>query len=184
MAKTPTSVYSHIPNGITIVRLVLAVAFPFIPESWHLSVIAIALASEFLDGFIARLCGWTSYLGQVLDPVADKFFFFSVAVTWMWMGKLTFVQWLLLGSRDLGVSLITVGLAIAGRIRSVKSIKAQWLSKLTTVLQYAALLAVLFEITEPIWVLCIATAATGTLAVIQYGFIIRKRLSLADEPQS
>lgn len=177
MAETPSSVYSRIPNGITIVRLLLAFAFPFIPESWHLTVIAIALASEFLDGFIARLGGWTSYLGQVLDPIADKFFFFSVAVTWMWMGKLTFAQWLLLGSRDLGVLLITVGLAIAGRIRSVRSIKAQWLSKLTTVLQYAALLAVLLQYTEPLWALCIASASIGTLAVIQYGFIIRKRLS-------
>ena len=76
MAETQSSIYSHIPNGITIVRLILAIAFPFLPEGWHFTVIAIALASEFLDGFIARLCGWTSYLGQVLDPIADKFFFF------------------------------------------------------------------------------------------------------------
>lgn len=177
MAETSSSVYSHIPNGITIARLILAIAFPFLPESWHLEVIAVALVTEFLDGFIARLCVWTSYLGQVLDPIADKFFFFSVAVTWMWMGKLTFLQWLLLGSRDLGVLFITIGLALAGRIRSVKSIKAQWLSKLTTVLQYAALLAVLLAIAEPLWILCIATAITGTLAVIQYGFIIRGRLT-------
>ena len=83
MAETQSSIYSHIPNGITILRLILAIAFPFLPESWHFTVIAIALASEFLDGLIARLCGWTSYLGQVLDPIADKFFFFSVAVTWL-----------------------------------------------------------------------------------------------------
>ncbi len=177
MAETQSSIYSHIPNGITIVRLILAIAFPFLPEGWHFTVIAVALASEFLDGFIARLCGWTSYLGQVLDPIADKFFFFSVAVTWMGMGKLTLVQWILLGSRDLGVLLITVGLAFAGRICEVRSIKAQFLSKLTTVLQYGALLAALLDYTEPLWPLCIATSIIGTIAAIQYGFIIRKKLS-------
>ena len=177
MAETQSNIYSHIPNGITIVRLILAIAFPFLPENWHLTVIIIASVTEFLDGFIARLFGWTSYLGQVLDPIGDKLFFFSVAATWMWMGKLTIVQWVLLGSRDLGVFFITVGLAFAGHIRNVKSIKAQFLSKLTTVFQYGALLAVLLNFTEPLWALCIATAVIGSIATIRYGFIIRKKLS-------
>ncbi|MEC7906121.1 MAG: CDP-alcohol phosphatidyltransferase family protein [Verrucomicrobiota bacterium] len=181
MAEIQSSIYSHIPHGITIVRLILAIVFPFLPEGWHLTVIAIALASEFLDGFIARLFGWTSYLGQIIDPVADKFFFFSVAIPWVWMGKLTLIQWILLGSRDLGMLFITMGVALVGRIRKVKSIKAQFLSKLTIVLQHAGLLAVMFAITEPLWGLCIATAITGTLAVIQYGFILRKRLSQTEE---
>ena len=177
MAEIQSRICSNIPNGITIVRLILAIAFPFLPVGWHFTVVVMALASEFLDGFIARLFGWTSYLGKVLDPIADKFFFFSVAVTWIWIGKLTLVQSILLGSRDLGVLLITVGLVFAGRIREVRLIKTQFLSKLTTVLQYGALLAILLDYNEPLWPLCSAAATIGTIAAIQYGFIIRKNLS-------
>ena len=72
----PTNFFAQIPNPITAVRLVLAFLFPFLPESWHLGVIAIALISEFLDGFVARLLKAESYLGQVFDPIADKVFFF------------------------------------------------------------------------------------------------------------
>ena len=70
------------------------------------SLILAGLASEFLDGFIARLCNWTSYLGQVLDPIADKLFVLSVSLTWIALGKLTLLQWLLFALRDFGPFLV------------------------------------------------------------------------------
>ncbi len=60
----PTNFFALIPNAITAVRLVLAFLFPFLPESWHLGVIAIALLSEFLDGFV----GATTQCGKLPRP--------------------------------------------------------------------------------------------------------------------
>jgi phosphatidylglycerophosphate synthase len=66
-----TSALRHIPNAITSVRIIVAAIFPFCPEQMHIGLIGLGLATEFLDGFTARLFNWSSYLGQILDPVAE-----------------------------------------------------------------------------------------------------------------
>ncbi len=170
----PTNFIAQIPNAITAVRLVLAFLFPFLPESWHLSVIAIALLSEFLDGFVARLLNAKSYFGQVFDPIADKVFFFSVALTWTLMEKLSLVQWVLLGARDIGVILVALGIAVAGRAGIVQPIKAQFLSKLATTLQYVVMGCILFDIAKPVSILITLTAITGCIAVAEYIYLLRK----------
>jgi len=170
----PTNFFALIPNAITAVRLVLAFLFPFLPESWHLGVIAIALLSEFLDGFVARLLNAESYLGQVFDPIADKVFFFSVALTWTLMEKLSLTQWALLGARDIGVILVALGIAVTGHAGSVKSIKAQFLSKLATTLQYLVMGCILFDVLKPVSILITLTAITGCIAVAQYIYLLRK----------
>lgn len=158
----------HIPNTLTWCRIALAAAFPFAPESWHLSIVILAGITEFLDGFLARVFHWSSYFGQVLDPIADKLFFLSVSLTWVWLGKLSLLYWLLLSTRDFGVLFIVIALSLTGRIRRVKSLKSQLLSKLTTVLQYVAVLAILFAIYQPIFVLVHVAALLGVMATIQY----------------
>jgi len=73
-------------------RIGIAAIFPFCPESYHVMLIVAGLATEFLGGFIARLFNWTSYLSQVLDPIADKLLVLSVSLTWIWLGKITVRQ--------------------------------------------------------------------------------------------
>ena len=173
-ANQQESLLRHIPNGITCIRILIAAIFPFCPESIHLELILFGLATEFLDGFIARLCNWTSYLGQNLDPLADKLFVLSVSLTWVWMGKLTVVQWLLLGIRDFGVLFILIALALLGKIRSVKSFKARLPSKLTTVFQYLVFLLVLLGNQELLMPMVLITAAIGLVALIHYVTILKR----------
>ncbi|OFX05084.1 MAG: CDP-diacylglycerol--glycerol-3-phosphate 3-phosphatidyltransferase [Alphaproteobacteria bacterium RIFCSPHIGHO2_12_FULL_63_12] len=66
-------------NMLTIARIALIVPFAamfFISAPWALTVafalFAIAAATDFLDGRIARARGETSALGAALDPLADK----------------------------------------------------------------------------------------------------------------
>jgi len=171
-----TGVWRHIPNGITSLRIVIAAIFPFSPESAHLFLILAGLATEFLDGFIARLGNWTSYLGQVLDPVADKLFVLSVSVTWIVMAKVTLLQWLLFALRDFGVFFIFLGLLLMGKVGTVKSVKARFPSKLTTALQYLLFLLVLTNNTQLLMPLAMLTAATGLIATVQYAHLIRLSL--------
>lgn len=166
--ETTATAYRHIPNALSWCRIGLAVAFPFSPESWHLAIIAAAAITEFLDGFLARLFHWTSYFGQVLDPIADKLFFLAVCLTWVWLGKLSFIDWLLLSTRDFGVLFIVIALSLTGRIRTVRSLKAQLLSKITTVLQYAVVLAILLTIYQPVLALVYLAAVIGAIATMQY----------------
>ena len=170
--QRPT-VLRHIPNGITSLRIVIAAVFPFAPESAHLLLILAGLATEFLDGFIARLGNWTSYLGQVLDPIADKLFVLSVSVTWIVLGKVTLVQWLLFALRDFGVFFIFLGLLAIGKISSVKSVKARFPSKLTTALQYLLFLLVLTDNFQLLTPLALLTAGTGFVATLHYAYLIQ-----------
>ena len=171
--KQNPSILRHIPNAITSVRLVVAAVFPFCPESSHLLLVGLGLATEFLDGFTARAFKWTSYLGQILDPVADKLFVLSVSLTWVWLGKLTVMLWLLLGLRDFGVLFIFLALIGLGKIRSVRSVEARMPSKMTTAFQYLVFLLVLTESTQYLTPLALLTAATGLIATAHYAYLLR-----------
>ena len=66
----------HLPNLITISRLVLVVPAGVLllreHYAWALAVIAIAGLSDFVDGQLARRFDSRSRFGEMADPLADK----------------------------------------------------------------------------------------------------------------
>lgn len=68
--------WSQIPNIITLLRILLVVPTGWLlwsaryPEA--LTLMAIAGASDALDGALARRYQWSSDFGATMDPVADK----------------------------------------------------------------------------------------------------------------
>jgi CDP-diacylglycerol--glycerol-3-phosphate 3-phosphatidyltransferase len=65
------------PNAITLSRLVLVPPIAWLvyhdgPITWLLALVLVALATDFLDGFVARRTGTVSEWGKVLDPLVDK----------------------------------------------------------------------------------------------------------------
>jgi cardiolipin synthase len=67
-----------------------------VPVAWLLArgdytqtlwLFAIAAASDGLDGFLAKRFGWTSELGKVLDPLADKLLLVTVFIVLATIGK-------------------------------------------------------------------------------------------------
>lgn len=77
------------PNVITFVRLLLVpvMVWLLLEELYGtaLAVFVTAAASDVLDGFLARRFQQQSYLGAVLDPVADKLMVVCTAVTLTWL---------------------------------------------------------------------------------------------------
>lgn len=69
----------NIPNTVTIVRIfmipILVVVF-YLPFEKHLlvaaGIFALAAATDWVDGYLARRLGQMTKLGAFLDPVADK----------------------------------------------------------------------------------------------------------------
>lgn len=166
----------HLPNGITSLRILIAVVFPLVPETFHPWLIFAGLASEFLDGFVARWFGWTSYLGQVLDPIADKLFVLSISLTWIWLDKLALWQWLLLAARDFGVLFIFLALLMTGKVRKVRSVSARLPSKITTALQYLVFLVILSGTPALLTPLALVTAVVGFAATVQYVGLVRQSM--------
>lgn len=74
-----------LPNALTILRIILVapLAWTLFRDEYALSLLlfALAAATDAADGLLAKLCGWTSELGKVLDPVADKLLFLVVFVS-------------------------------------------------------------------------------------------------------
>lgn len=72
---------ADIPNLLTLSRMVLLpvmVVLFLIPKAWAawtvLALYAPAAATDYLDGYFARLYNQTSKVGVFLDPIADKLF--------------------------------------------------------------------------------------------------------------
>ena len=65
-----------IPNIISVLRILLTipVVFFLLEHEYTLALVLFAVAgfSDGLDGFLAKHYGWTSRLGGLLDPLADK----------------------------------------------------------------------------------------------------------------
>jgi CDP-diacylglycerol--glycerol-3-phosphate 3-phosphatidyltransferase len=141
-----TSIW-NLPNLLTLSRfpmaaiLFLLIAFKQWP--WCLAVFLVAAVTDWLDGFLARKWNMTSALGRSLDPLADKVltcgaFIFLIPFGWTetdyWMPP-----W--------GVAVVVCRELIISTLRGyLESLGAKfgadWLGKVKTVLQFAALIAI------------------------------------------
>ena len=95
----------HIPNIITLARIPMAVALPFVQSSpaifWTLYLLC--GLSDVLDGALARATGTVSRLGERLDTIADIVFvavwmvLFIPAINvgrwlWIWTGVIALIK--------------------------------------------------------------------------------------------
>lgn len=82
--------FATIPNLICVLRIALTVPIVLLLAEGRygptLLLFAIAAVSDALDGYLAKTFGWTSELGKVLDPLADKLLLVSVFITLAWVG--------------------------------------------------------------------------------------------------
>jgi cardiolipin synthase len=80
----------HLPNIICLVRI--ALTWPIIVLLAHnradlaLALFTVAAISDGLDGWLAKRFGWTSNIGRLLDPLADKILLVFVFVFATWLG--------------------------------------------------------------------------------------------------
>jgi phosphatidylglycerophosphate synthase len=159
--------WSWFPNALTVLRLLLGMAFPLLPSSSWIWVCAVAGATEFFDGYLSRLWDVESDMGRYLDPVADKVFVMSVMLTFVAFDRVTIVELLLVGVRDIVVALGLLTLAILSRTDEIRACAPRPIGKLTTWFQFAFLLTLLLAEGAPAWLLY-ATALMSTAAAGDY----------------
>lgn len=135
-------------NVLSLSRAGFALAFlqfnPFI----RLGAIIFAMASDFLDGYIARRQKTTTQLGAILDPVMDKFFVFFAGGVFFLEGKLAAWQLGTLLARDLSLCMFGLYLGLVKGWKDYEC-KAIWWGKLTTALQFFILIGLTFSYSFP-----------------------------------
>jgi phosphatidylglycerophosphate synthase len=154
-----------VPNLVSAARIPLALAFlAFDQRLVRLLLIAAAGLTDFADGWLARRGRGTS-LGAVLDPITDKVFLVTALISMAVNGPVNAVELLVLLARDLAVA---VGFTIVVLRRAPMRLSARMPGKVVTVLQLAALVALVLL---PDWkqVVVAVVGAASAVAVLDYG---------------
>lgn len=170
-----------VPNSLSVARLLLGLAFPWVPADWRLAVVVVAAVSDLLDGLVARWLDAESSAGRLLDPVADKVFVLALVGTLLAEGTLHPLWALGLATRDV-VVLIGLGYVIARRQWAVgRRMRPSWLGKGTTAAQFAVLLVLVIWNAAPVWLLA-AVTALSLAAAIDYARTFRASLAEQTPP--
>jgi cardiolipin synthase len=131
---------------ITVLRVIMVVpvGYLLLHERYGEALLLFAVAglSDALDGYLAKRNGWTSWLGAVLDPLADKFL---LMVSFLALGMLKLLPvWLvaLVIARDV---IIVAGATAYHFLIARTSADPTLLSKLNTFAQIVLVLCVVAE---------------------------------------
>ena len=128
----PVPSWLSLANGVSLLRMGLTPvsAHAVFANRWHLAavVFAVAVASDLLDGFLARCRGTASPLGQLLDHTADAVF---VAVT-LWAIAYTEALTrtdLVPGILPLFIALAFLQYLLDSKALAGKPLRASWLGR-------------------------------------------------------
>ncbi len=147
MNKTSAAVLKHLPNLITLARMALipwiALALYEARYAEAFALFALAVLSDGVDGFLARRYGWTSRLGAILDPLADKGMILAALLALVMAGVLPAWLFALLLVRDLSIVALATHYNFFVRRGFVP--RPSILGKLHTVLVAALILVVILE---------------------------------------
>jgi cardiolipin synthase len=190
------SPWRHLPNALTGLRIVLVVPLVWLIREKHfdaaLLVAAGAGASDALDGFLAKRYGWQTWLGGMLDPIADKLLLIACFISLGIIGAHpSWLTWLVVGRDVVIVAGATVYHAYIGRV----SAQPTPLSKLTTCIQIAYVLAQLMQQTTwfalppaslaaLIALTAICTVASGLQYVLVWSLKARREVRARDSAKT
>lgn len=165
-----------LPNLLCLLRI--ALIWPVVTSigrgqyTHTLALFALAAFTDGLDGFLAKRFHWTSELGRLLDPMADKLLLIAVFLAGSWHGLIPPLLTALAVARDLTIGLGALVYRVGwGALRGRPTLS----SKLNTLAQVCYVLAVFAHarFNQPgvvvLWVLAGLTACT--LLVSGYGYV-------------
>ncbi len=170
----------HLPNLISALRivLVLPLAWFLLQHDFDIALLLVFIAgmSDALDGFLAKHYGWTSALGSVLDPLADKLL---LVVTFLSLGYLALVPaWLVVAVLARDIIIVTGGVAYyvsIGRFDMAPTLISKLNTLMQLVLVFGVVLAQVFDfprmwmIEIGVWIVLATTVLSGIDYVWTWG---------------
>lgn len=148
---------NQIPNIISLLRMFMVppVVWLLLQAEYGFALLLFAIAgiSDALDGYLAKRYHWSSRLGSILDPLADKLLLVSAYLTLGWLSQIPVWLVVLVVGRDL----VIVSGAIIYHFRFGRFDFAPTLpSKLNTLAQILLILSVLLThslLPLPSWII-------------------------------
>ncbi len=161
----------RVPGLLSLARLPLAAAFPFAlarPVA-ALAVLIAAGISDVLDGWYARRFAQVTPTGTALDPVTDKIFVLTVAISLVVRGLLLPTEVVILSTREIAEAPLVAWIALSQHARRQRAHQpaANLLGKIATCFQFAAVTAAVFRAPH-LHVLVAAAGIAGVFAAVGY----------------
>ena len=170
----------NLPNVLTLLRIlavpvVVVALLDGTPNGDMLAAVVFALAAltDGLDGYIARSRDSVTTFGKLMDPLADKLLITAALISLVSLDRLPAWVAMVIIAREFAIT----GLRSIAADRGVV-IAASWMGKVKTVLQIAAVFALIIFNPAPLWVdilMYVALAAT-VISGFDYFFGLRKRI--------
>ncbi|CAM3459940.1 CDP-alcohol phosphatidyltransferase family protein [Marinicrinis lubricantis] len=159
----------NLPNLLTSIRLVFIPVYVVFFGQGHygaaFTIVALSILTDVADGYIARKRNQVTYVGSMLDPLADKCMMITVILT-LFLEKL--IPWEAVAAiliRDVGMILGSLVFHFRGK----KMPSANMLGKLTTVFYYAAILLLILQLDIAVWILWFAIAFSFFTSFVYIG---------------
>lgn len=177
----------NLPNLLTISRFFLIPVYLYIFYAGYTKlaflVVVLAGITDIADGYIARKRNLVTQMGIMLDPLADKLMMIAVIISLLSSGMIPWLAAAAFFIRDIGM--------IAGsaffHFRGKRTLPANAMGKLTTVLYYLAVLLILFHVpyaTEYLAAVILFSFVTSIIYVAQFYAANRKTRQLSTEKSS
>jgi len=162
-----------LPNLLSTSRLALAAAFVIVDRSdVRIVLVMVALATDYLDGWIARQFGPVTRIGALLDPFTDRVFALVGVSAFLFEGRISTWEYFVMISRDL---MTAIGFLVARAMPSLRAVafQARFPGKLVTVFQLATFIAILINprAADP---MILMVAAVSAWAVVDYTWMLHK----------
>jgi cardiolipin synthase len=170
----------NIPNFLTLLRIILVpLLVIFLIDKLFLKALILFMClglTDALDGFLARILNQQTVLGSYLDPIADKVLitacFLALAILKVIPGWLAVV----VISRDV---IIILGISILSIMNVAFQVQPLFVSKITTLLQIAAVFFALFFKAFPllaidsVWLLLLYWSTAAFTVLSGYRYVVK-----------
>ncbi len=171
----------RLPNILSTIRIILAPIFlilyvqdEVVWRALSVGVFAVAVVTDFFDGYIARLYGYQTAYGVFLDPLADKFLTFAGFICLPFIDASQFPWWaiVVIVFRDI----LVTGMRMLADYRNL-SMDTRFTAKVKTLSQmfflYLVLMVGVFIETD-VWLTayCIQLMQSGILGWLMVAIVI------------
>jgi CDP-diacylglycerol---glycerol-3-phosphate 3-phosphatidyltransferase len=170
----------NLPNVLTVLRIlaVPVIVVALLDETPNgdalaAGVFALAALTDGLDGYFARSRDAVTTFGKLMDPLADKLLIVAALVSLVSLDRLAAWVAMVIIARELAVT----GLRAVAAERGIV-IAASWMGKVKTILQVAAVFALIAADPAPVWVdvLVYLAVAMTVISGADYFFGLRRRI--------
>ena len=152
-------------NKLTMIRVVMIPIFMLVlylgvpgANYWALAIFALASATDWLDGYIARRYNQVTDFGKFMDPLADKCLVTAAMLWFVEVGQMPAWALLIVIIREFAISGLRMNAATSGRV-----IAAGWSGKVKTASTMVCIILMFLPIPAIVNTLCVAVIVLTTI---------------------